>query len=332
MTLEIFFVPYKEINKIINLKINDFVKAELLALVNRLNTISIIKKAGSGHIGTSLSAIDIFIWVKFFQFKTYNKDIKKKFRNIFFSSKGHDAPALYCVLYALGIISFSKILKLRKIGGLDGHPDVSVPGIDANTGSLGMGLSKAKGILWAKKYLGKKGKVVVVTGDGEFQEGQIFEALQTISHQRLNEIIVIIDHNKIQSSQFVKKIIDLKNLKKKIETFGWYVCRCDGHNFKKLNKVFNKFSTIKNKPKLLIADTIKGKGISFMEHTKIMRKQKNYTWHAGAPDDEDFGLAQRELIKKIKLKFNEKLLPFPKFININKKKKTRSNNNLIEIH
>ena len=332
MTLEIFFVPYKEINKIINLKINDFIKAELLALVNRLNTVAIIKKAGSGHIGTSLSAIDIFIWVKFFQFKTYKKDIKKKFRNIFFSSKGHDAPALYCVLYALGIISFSKILKLRKIGGLDGHPDVSVPGIDANTGSLGMGLSKAKGILWAKKYLGKKGKVVVVTGDGEFQEGQIFEALQTISHQRLNDIIVIIDHNKIQSSQFVKKIIDLKNLKKKIETFGWYVRRCDGHNFKKLNKVFNKFSKIKNKPKLLIADTIKGKGISFMEHTKIMRKQRNYTWHAGAPNNKDFGLAQEELIKKIKLKFSEKLLPFPKFININKKNETKSNNNLIEIH
>ena len=332
MTLEIFFVPYKEINKIINLKINDFIKAELLALVNRLNTVAIIKKAGSGHIGTSLSAIDIFIWVKFFQFKTYKKDIKKKFRNIFFSSKGHDVPALYSVLYSLGIINFNKILKLRKIGGLDGHPDISVPGIDANTGSLGMGLSKAKGILWAKKYLGKKGKVVVVTGDGEFQEGQIFEALQTISHQRLNEIIVIIDHNKIQSTQFVKKIIDLKNLKKKIETFGWYVCRCDGHNFKKLNKVFNKFSTIKNKPKLLIADTIKGKGISFMEHTKIMRKQKNYTWHAGAPNDKDFGLAQEELIKKIKLKFSEKLLPFPKFININKKNETKSNNNLIEIH
>ena len=332
MTSEIFFVPCKEINKIINLKINDFVKAELLALVNRLNTVAIIKKAGSGHIGTSLSAIDIFIWVKFFQFKTYKKDIKKKFRNIFFSSKGHDVPALYSVLYSLGIINFNKILKLRKIGGLDGHPDISVPGIDANTGSLGMGLSKAKGILWAKKYLGKKGKVVVLTGDGEFQEGQIFEALQTISHQRLNEIIVIIDHNKIQSSQFVKKIIDLKNLKKKIETFGWYVLRCDGHNFKKLNMVFNKFSTIKNKPKLLIADTIKGKGISFMEHTKIMRKQKNYTWHAGAPKDEDFDLAQGELIKKIKLKFNEKLLSFPKFININKKKETKSNNNSIEIH
>ena len=332
MSPEIFFVPYKEITKITNSKINDYVKAELLALVNRLNTVAIIKKAGSGHIGTSLSAIDIFIWVKFFQFKVNKKDIKKKFRNIFFSSKGHDVPALYSVLYALGIISFNKILKLRKIGGLDGHPDISVPGIDANTGSLGMGLSKAKGILWAKKYLRKKGKVVVVTGDGEFQEGQIFEALQTISHQQLNDIIVIIDHNKIQSSQFVKKIIDLKNLKKKIETFGWFVERCDGHNFEKLNKVFNKFSTIKNKPKLLIADTIKGKGISFMEHTKIMKKQKIYRWHAGAPNDEDFSRAQEELIKKIKLKYNKKLLPFPKFININKKKEPKSNDNLIEIH
>jgi transketolase len=329
MNFEIFFIPFREIAKITNSKINDYVKAELLALISRLNTVAIIKKAGSGHIGTCLSAIDIFVWVKFFQFKINNRDINKKFRNIFFSSKGHDVPALYSVLYALGIISFNKILKLRKIGGLDGHPDVSVPGIDANTGSLGMGLSKAKGILWAKKYLGKKGKVVVVTGDGEFQEGQIFEALQTI---RLNDIIVIIDHNKIQSSQFVKKIIDLKNLKKKIETFGWFVARCNGHNFEKLNKVFKKFSTIKNKPKLLIADTIKGKGISFMEHTKVMKKKKIYSWHAGAPNDEDFFKAQKELIQKINLKYNNNLLPVPKFININKKKEIKSNDNLIEIH
>ena len=331
MDNKIFFIIYREIQKIRNFKINIYHKAELLALINRLNTLAIIKKAGSGHIGTSFSAMDIFVWTKFFQFKTNKNDLNKQSRNIFFSSKGHDAPALYCVLYSLGIIDFKKIIKLRKINGLDGHPDVSIPGIEANTGSLGMGLSKAKGIVWSKKYLKNKGNVIVVTGDGEFQEGQIYESLQTISHQKLNEIIVIIDHNKIQSSQFVKKIIDLKNLKTKIKSFGWHVERCDGHNFRKLHKIFDNFSKIKNKPKLLIADTIKGKGVSFMEHPKVMKKQKIYTWHAGAPNDQDFISAQNELINKIKIIFNKKLLPLPKIININDKKKLNLNND-IEIH
>ena len=138
-------------------------------------------------------------------------------RNIFFSSKGHDAPALYCILYALGLINIKKILKLRRLGGLEGHPDISINGIEANTGSLGMGISKAKGFLWAKKYQKKKGNVVVMIGDGEFQEGQIFEALQTASHQNLNDLIVIMDHNKIQSSQYVKKIINLGDLNKKLK-------------------------------------------------------------------------------------------------------------------
>ena len=332
MNTKISFVNYKEIVKIFNFKINDFKKAELLSLINRLNTLTIIKKAGSGHIGTSFSAMDIFIWIKFFQFKTDKKNLKNISRNIFFSSKGHDVPALYSVLFSLGIIKQEKILKLRRINGLDGHPDVSIPGIEANTGSLGMGLSKAKGILWAKKYLKKKGKVIVLTGDGEFQEGQIFEALQTISHQKLNDIIVIIDHNKIQSSEFVKKIIDLKNLKQKIKSFGWFVAKCNGHDFKKLKKTFNNFDKIKNKPKLLIADTIKGKGVSFMEHPRVMKKEKIYNWHSGAPNDKDFNKAKEELIKKIKNKFSKQSLKLPKFTNLSDKNDIKSNKNSMEIH
>ena len=118
----------------------------------------------------------------------------------------------------------------------------------------------------------KKGNIIVMIGDGEFQEGQIFEALQTTAHQNLNNLIVVMDHNKIQSSQYVKKIIELKNLKDKIKSFGWHVERCDGHNFKKIESVFAKFEKIKNKPKFLIADTIKGKGVKFMEHTEVMKK------------------------------------------------------------
>lgn len=300
MTTKISFIKNSEIKKILNLKINNFLKAEILSAICRANTLSIIKRAGSGHLGTSFSAMDLFIWIKFFRYKTLKKNLNDPNRNIFFSSKGHDAPALYSVLYALDIISFNKISKLRKLGGLEGHPDVSISGIESNTGSLGMGISKAKGFLWAKKHLKKSGKIVVMVGDGEFQEGQIFEALQTTAHQNLNDLIVVMDHNKIQSSQYVKKIIDLKNLKEKIKSFGWHVERCDGHNFTRIESIFSKFDKIHNKPKFLIADTIKGKGVNFMEHPEVMKKKKYYSWHAGAPNDRDFFKAQDILYKKIK--------------------------------
>ncbi len=325
---KLLFFENREFNKILKLKINKYVKAEIFAAICRLNTLSSIMKAGSGHIGTSFSAIDLFIWIKVFRFQTPKRLIKDLNRNIFFSSKGHDAPALYNVLYALNIISFKKILKLRRLGGLDGHPDVSIPGIETNTGSLGMGISKAKGFLWAKKYLKKRGNVIVLIGDGEFQEGQIFEALQTAAHQKLNDLIVIMDHNKVQSSQYVKKIIDLLDLKRKISSFGWHVERCDGHNFKKIDKIFTKFLKIKNKPKFLIADTVKGKGVNFMEHTKVMKSNKYYNWHAGAPSEYNFQKAQSILLKKIE--FFQKKIKFKKLKVTEVRPKEIKNN--IEIH
>lgn len=329
MRKKINFIKNDQLKILFNSNLSDYKKAEILSYICRLNTLSIIKRAGSGHIGTSFSAMDLFIWIKFFKFKTSKKELDDLNRNIFFSSKGHDAPALYTVLYALKIIEFSKIVNLRRLKGLDGHPDVSIPGIEANTGSLGMGISKAKGFLWAKKYLKKKGNIIVMIGDGEFQEGQIFEALQTISHQNLNELIVIMDHNKIQSSQYVKKIIDLGDLRKKIKSFGWHVERCDGHNFKKIDSIFSKFKKIKNKPKFLIADTIKGKGVSFMEHVHVMKKNKHYNWHAGAPNDEDFLRAQEILLKKLnKLVLVNKIKNL-KTVDISPKTK---NTNIFEIH
>jgi transketolase len=298
-------VPYQNFELIKKLKINNFKKAEIIAIFCRINTLTMIKIAGSGHLGTSMSALDLFVWIKHFQFPTKKNLINDKNRNIFFSSKGHDAPGLYSVLFSLGIIKLNKLLKLRKLNGLDGHPDISIKGIEANTGSLGMGISKGKGIMWAKKYLNQKGKVIVLTGDGEFQEGQIYEALQTTSHQKINDLIVIIDHNKIQSSEFVKKIIDLKDLKKKISSFGWHVERCNGHSFRDLKKIFSKFETIKNKPKLLIADTIKGKGIDSIEHPKVMKKNKFYNWHSGAPSDELYDEMIATILKKTKKKLKE---------------------------
>jgi len=326
MKNKIYFVEKKEINKILKSKIDIFTKAKLISLVCRLNTLSMIKKAGSGHLGTSMSAMDLMVWVKFFLQKKKIKDLN---RDIFFSSKGHDAPALYSILYALGLISLEKILNLRRLNGLEGHPDVKTRGIEANTGSLGMGISKAKGIVWAKKYLKKKGNVIVLTGDGELQEGQIFESLQTTFHQKINDLIVIVDHNKIQSSKYVKDIIDLLNLKKKFRSFGWYVERFDGHNFETIHKVFNRLKSIKDKPKILIADTIKGKGIFGIEHTNVMKKSARYEWHAGAPNDEDYFFFQKELIKNINLATKKYLNINLKFLSVIKNKyKTE----VLEIH
>ena len=167
-------------------------------------------------------------------------------------------------MFSLGIIKFNKILRLRRLNGLDGHPDVRINGIEFNTGSLGMGISKAKGISWAKKYLKKKGLSIVITGDGEFQEGQIYESLQTTSAQNIKNLLVIMDHNKIQSSQFVKDIINIEPLVQKIKSFGWHVERCNGNSMVSLSKTLKRILKKTSKPKFLIADTIKGKGISFM--------------------------------------------------------------------
>ena len=321
------FISSKEVKKILDYKISKFDKCEIISSISRINILSMIYNAGSGHVGTSLSAIDLMVWIKFFEF---NLNFKKNDpnRDIFFSSKGHDAPALYSVLHLLNQINFNDILKLRRLGGLDGHPDVNINGVEANTGSLGMGISKAKGMSWAKNYLQKKGNVIVLIGDGEFQEGQIFESLQTTSHQKINNIIVIMDHNKIQSSQYVKKIINIEKIEKKISSFGWFVKRCNGHNFKDINKIFRTFNKIKNQPKFLIADTIKGKGVSFMEHNLVMKKQTYYNWHAGAPADKDYQAALTELFSNLKIVCKRNKIKFPITIKVEKSFKKKS----IEIH
>ncbi len=324
---EIFFVKKDQIDKIIQSKVDKYLKAKIISLICRLNTLSMIKRAGSGHIGTSMSAMDLMVWIKFFhqKIKKYN-DLN---RDIFFSSKGHDVPALYSILYGLGHLSLDKILNLRRLNGLEGHPDIATNGIEANTGSLGMGISKGKGMVWAKNYLKKTGEIIVLTGDGELQEGQIYESLQTTFHQKINDLVVIVDHNKIQSSQYVKNIINLLDLKKKFQSFGWYVEKFNGHDFKEIEINLNKLKKIKSKPKILIADTIKGKGIKEIEHTNVMRKAKSYNWHAGAPNDTDFFKFQKELIKQINFETKNFLNINVQYISIVKNK---YKSEVLEIH
>jgi len=298
--IEIRLIPEKEFKRVRAADIDKYTKLQLLADMCRANAIATVKRAGSGHLGSSFSSLDIVTALYFVEMNIAEVGISHPDRDIYFSSKGHDVPGHYAVLYGLGILPKEKFINLRRHGGTHGHPDVSIPGIEANSGSLGMGISKAKGMAWAKSYNKAGGRVIVMTGDGELQEGQIWESLQTTTHQKINNLIVIVDFNKFQSDKALKHIIDLGDLKAKFEFFGWHVERCDGHDFAALEQVFTKLKGIADKPKVLIADTVKGKGISFMEGpTELPDEKFLYKWHAGAPDDDAFEAGYGELTESI---------------------------------
>jgi len=304
--MELQFIPRTVFEKVNKSKLKKSYKLPLIAKMCRLNTFMAIKKAGSGHIGSSMSAMDIVVYLFYYYLNTKKLGIRNLNRDIYFSSKGHDAPGLYSVLYSLGIIPEKRFLKLRRIDGLDGHPNLDTPGIEANTGSLGMGISKARGMIFAKKLMKRKGKVIVLTGDGEFQEGQNYEALQSAVQQKITDLTVIIDHNKIQSDSLIKNIIDLGKLEKKFNAFGWYVIRCNGHMFASIEKTIKKAEKIRSKPKIIICDTIKGRGVSFMEHPRALKIDKGlYRWHSGAPDDRTYERAYNEILTSIKKDFEK---------------------------
>ena len=273
----------------------------LLADMCRLNTLVAVKRAGSGHLGSSFSALDIVVHLLFEELNTARVGFESPDRDVFFSSKGHDVPGLYAALHALGVIPADRLLRLRRLGGLDGHPDVGVPGIEANSGSLGMGLSKGRGIAWAKQRLGLGGRVVVMTGDGELQEGQNWEALQAAAHDRAGRLWAIVDRNELQSDKPTDEILALGDLEAKLFAFGWEVARCDGHDHAALRRVLTRFRDgDAGRPKALVADTVKGKGVSFMEHPRALAEGGGtYRWHAGAPDDEAYAAARDELLARI---------------------------------
>ncbi len=298
--INIRFIPIEEFSRIRTANINAYEKCALIADMCRANALAAVKRAGSGHLGSSFSAMDIVVWLYYQEMNTMALGNDHPDRDIYFSSKGHDVPGLYAVLFSLGIIPKEKLLKLRRLGGLDGHPHVSIPGIEANSGSLGMGISKAKGMAYAKRLKGNKGRVFVLTGDGELQEGQIYEALQTAVHQGITNLYVIVDHNKVQSDKPVKEICNLGDIEAKFQSFGWHTARCNGHDFAQLEKKFTEYKTVHDRPKILIADTIKGRGISFMEHPAALAADNGlYRWHSGAPDDTSFDAGYDELTKRI---------------------------------
>src|SRR6478672_7482052 len=290
------YVPAASIAAVRRASNDPLERAALLADVCRLNTLYMIMQAGSGHIGSSFSSTDLITWLWTEELAGANSGAAGS--DIYFSSKGHDAPALYSLLIALGKLDFDLIHKLRRLGGLPGHPDVAATRfIAANTGSLGMGIAKAYGMARARRFTGRGGRIVLMTGDGELQEGQIWESLQPAANERMAEIIAVVDHNKLQSDSAVAAVSDLGRLEDKFKAFGWEVRRAGGHDFAAIRDAFAHFATVTDRPKVLIADTIKGKGVSFMEG--LACGDQTYHFHAGAPSLKDYLAAVGELTSRI---------------------------------
>ncbi len=285
------FVPLKELERARTLSGDAAIRVALFSALCRINTLYMIARAGSGHIGSSFSSLDIVAWLHLQEMRqgpaTHDR---------FFSSKGHDVPGLYAVLIGLGRLPFESIHTLRRLGGLPGHPDVATPGMVTNTGPLGMGVSKAKGMVRANRLAGRDSRIFVMTGDGELQEGQFWESLASAAHARMSEITVIVDHNKVQSDTLVSSVSDLGNLAAKFEAFGWHCVRCDGHDLAALGATFDRLRRVADRPKIILADTIKGRGVSFMQHTALEPGEKFYRFHSGAPDDPTYERAAAELI------------------------------------
>ncbi|HXG76433.1 MAG TPA: transketolase C-terminal domain-containing protein [Gaiellaceae bacterium] len=296
---ELELVPATELQRVLAADVDPDRRLALAADLCRLNALVAVKRAGSGHLGSSFSAMDVVAFLLFEELNTAALGFEHPDRDVYFSSKGHDVPGLYAALFALGVLPRERFLRLRRLGGLDGHPDVGVPGIEANSGSLGMGVSKGRGIAWAKRRLGRGGRVVVMVGDGELQEGQTWEGLQGAAHDRLAGLTVVVDRNELQSDRPTEEILALGALEEKLCAFGWHVESCDGHDPAALRAAFARFAGVDDRPQALVARTLKGRGVSFMEHpTALAEGGGVYRWHAGAPDDEAFARAFAELAER----------------------------------
>src|SRR3990170_7001550 len=260
---ELTYVPVSEFARLRAARLDAVPRAEAWAALCRVNTLYMIARAWSGHIGTSFSSLEILSWLFLEEIRDLDKGPLDC--DIFFSSKGHDAPALYSVLIGLGLLPANKLHELRRLHGLPGHPHVETPYIQANTGSLGMGISKAKGMALANRLLGAPRQVFVLMGDGELQEGQVWESLSSAVTHGLHEITAIVDRNRIQSDTWVENVSPSGDVARKFAAFGWRVESCDGHDFGSIGAALGRLAEERGRPKMLLAETGKGKGGSFME-------------------------------------------------------------------
>ena len=260
----------------------------------RMYTIEGVFNAKSGHPGGSLSAADIITYLYFKEMKVDAAHPDDPNRDRFVLSKGHCCPSLYGALALKGYFSGEEIKSLRHIGAmLQGHPDMKgTPGVDMSSGSLGQGVSAACGMALAGKYDKADYRVYAMLGDGECEEGQVWEAAMFAAHNKLDNLCLIVDFNGLQIDGSVNDVAGLEPLDKKFEGFGFEVLKIDGHNFDEIEAAFNKAKTVKGKPTVIIAKTIKGKGVSYMEN--------QVGWHGKAPNAEEYKVAMDELNAKLK--------------------------------
>src|SRR4051794_3368894 len=282
------YVPAAELERLRTLDADPYERAAAFADACRLNALYMIERAGSGHPGTTFSCLDIISWLHLEVMGEGDR---------YFSSKGHDAPELYAVLTALGRLDFDLIHMLRRLDGLPGHPDVAAtPEVVTSTGSLGMGISKARGFVLADRALGRTGRVFVLTGDGELQEGQFWESLQPTANRGLHEITAIVDRNLVQSDTWVDRVSDLGDLEEKFTSFGWAVGHCDGHDLRAFSQTLKALEGDEG-PKIVIAHTRKGGGVSFMEPEESLPRTETalYGYHSGAPSSEEYERGTEEV-------------------------------------
>ena len=268
-------------------------KLELMKTANeiRKGIVTALHSAKAGHPGGSLSATEIFTYLYFEEMNVDPKDPKKADRDRFVLSKGHTAPGLYSTLAQKGFFPKEDLVTLRHTGSyLQGHPDMKhIPGVDMSSGSLGQGISAAVGMAIAGKLDNADYRAYTLLGDGEIQEGQVWEASMLAAHRKLDNLVVIVDNNNLQIDGAITEVNSPYPIDKKFEAFNFHVINIDGNDFDQIDAAFKEAKTVKGQPTAIIAKTVKGKGVSFMEN--------QVGWHGKAPNDEEYKIAMEELEK-----------------------------------
>lgn len=275
------------------MKITNVEALKKIAIEVRKNIIEEVYSAKSGHLGGALSCADILTVLYFNQMNIDEKKPEDPNRDRLILSKGHASPALYAVLAEKGYFPKEELKNFRKIGSkLQGHPDMkNIPGVDMTTGSLGQGLSAGVGMALASKMDKAGCKIYCILGDGEIEEGQVWEALTAASKNKLDNLCVILDNNNLQIDGEIEKVGGMSNITEKLLSFGFNVVNINGHNIDEIIDAITTAKQTKGKPTAIIAKTVKGKGISFMEN--------NASWHGKAPNEEEYNLAIEELNKSM---------------------------------
>lgn len=256
----------------------------------RKGIVTAVHSAKAGHPGGSLSAADVFTFLYFEEMNVDPKNPDKEDRDRFVLSKGHTAPGLYATLAQKGYFPVEELKSLRKLGALlQGHPCIHIPGIDMSSGSLGQGISAAVGMALGAKLDNKDFRVYTVLGDGEIEEGQVWEAAMFAGFRKLDNLVVIVDNNNLQIDGPIDKVCSPYPIDKKFEAFNFHVINCNAHDFDELRAAFKEARETKGMPTCIVAHSLKGKGVSFMENS--------VDWHGKAPNDEEYAVAMADLEK-----------------------------------